>query len=211
MPLPHDVAEHVQRQVAALGIVGHRLLLSLTNNPKPSLSTDQLTEWLIALERKTGLHGIAFTDWHRFRRKWASDRRGESLKLVMRVGAWRDASSALAYMQPDQKALEDAMAAGRGARPVISGAGARSVARRSAGRSGQVVAFRMPRTATEEASGSPSANFRRPAPAVPVCDSRSGGTSRRIQTSGGTTARKGRTEWPAPPAAGPRSRGPAWR
>lgn len=186
MPLPHDVAEHVQRQVAALGIVGHRLLLSLTNNPKQAISTDQLTEWLIALERKTGLNGIAFTAGHRFRRKWATDRRGESLKVVMRVGAWRDASSALACMQPDQKGL-GGRDGGRERCPAGVLRGGRATNGRPLGPGrrlsddAQVVAFRTtPRTATEEASGSgsPSANIRRPPPAVPVRDRRSSGTSR---------------------------------
>ena len=58
------------------------------------------------MERAAKLSKLEGRLWHPYRRKWATERKGPSLKDVAAAGGWQDTETLLkCYQQPDNETL----------------------------------------------------------------------------------------------------------
>ncbi|HEY9383892.1 MAG TPA: hypothetical protein VIP80_10255 [Gemmatimonadales bacterium] len=80
-------------------------------------------KWLSVAESAAKLPKLEGGLWHPYRRKWATERKGHSLKDVAAAGGWLDTEALLkCYQQPDNETLLAVMSEERKLREVASGA-----------------------------------------------------------------------------------------
>lgn len=82
--------------------------------PQRSVSRAMASNWLKASEARAGLGHVAGGGWHTFRRLWATERKGLSLKDVAYAGGWKDTTTLLnIYQQPDIESLQQVVQGGQ--------------------------------------------------------------------------------------------------
>jgi integrase len=122
VPMPPRLVEGLKRFQRKLGAVGG-WLFAAEKNPDRPIDRHQFDKWLGVAERAAGQPKLDGGIWHPYRRKWATERKGHSLKDVAAAGGWKDTETLLqCYQQPDNETLLAVMSEERKLREVASGA-----------------------------------------------------------------------------------------
>jgi len=122
VPIPPGLLRELKRFRRKLGaIVGW--LFAAERNPDQPMDRHLFDKWLSVAESAAKLPKLEGGLWHPYRRKWATERKGHSLKDVAAAGGWLDTETLLkCYQQPDNETLLAVMSEERKLREVASGA-----------------------------------------------------------------------------------------
>ena len=121
VPLPRRLLEELRQFQRKLGAVGG-WLFTAEKNPDQPMDRHLFDKWLGVAERAAKLPKLEGGIWHPYRRKWATERKGHSLKDVAAAGGWQDTETLLkCYQQPDNETLLAVMSEERKLREVASG------------------------------------------------------------------------------------------
>ncbi len=122
VPLPPRLLKELKQFQRALGAVGG-WLFAAEKDPDRPMDRHLFDKWLRVAERAAELPKLEGGLWHPYRRKWATERKGHSLKDVAAAGGWQDTETLLqCYQQPDNETLLAVMSEERKLREVASGA-----------------------------------------------------------------------------------------
>jgi hypothetical protein len=98
-------------------------LFAAERNPDQPMDRHLFDKWLSVVESAAKLPKLEGGLWHPYRRKWATERKGHSLKDVAAAGGWHDTETLLkCYQQPDNETLLAVMSEERKLREVVRGA-----------------------------------------------------------------------------------------
>lgn len=122
VPIPPGLLRELKQFRRKLGaIVGW--LFAAERNPSQPMDRHLFDKWLRVAEAAARLPKLEGGLWHPYRRKWATERKGHSLKDVAAAGGWLDTETLLkCYQQPDNETLLAVMSEERKLREVASGA-----------------------------------------------------------------------------------------
>ena len=105
IPIPSSLLDELRSFESELGR-SRGLLFPSESNDKVPMDRHLFDKWLTAAERHAQLPKLKGALWHRYRRKWASERKHLSLVDVAAAGGWKDTATLLGcYMQPDSSTL----------------------------------------------------------------------------------------------------------
>jgi len=105
VPIPPRLLEELKQFRRRLGAVGGWLFAAERNQDQP-MDRHLFDRWLSVAERAAKLPKLEGGLWHPYRRKWATERKGHSLKDVAAAGGWQDTETLLkCYQQPDNETL----------------------------------------------------------------------------------------------------------
>jgi hypothetical protein len=105
-----------------LGAVGG-WLFAADQIPEQPMDRHLFDKWLTVAEKAAKVPKLEGGLWHPYHRKWATDRKGHSLKDVAAAGGWQDTETLLkCYQQPDNETLLAVMSEERKLREVTAGA-----------------------------------------------------------------------------------------
>ena len=75
-------------------------------NPHQPTDRHLFDKWLTVAEKAAKLPKLEGARWHPYRRKWATERKGHSLKDVAAACGWQNTRTLLkCYQQPDNETL----------------------------------------------------------------------------------------------------------
>lgn len=101
-PLGPEAREAVDAYLRAAPRVGDVPLFPAPRNPSAPVRRETVAKWLVAAERRAGLHKLAAGTFHPYRRLWATERKDLPDVDVAAAGGWRDTSALRAsYKQAD--------------------------------------------------------------------------------------------------------------
>ncbi len=122
VPVPPGLLEELKQFRRKLGAVAGWLFAAERNHDQP-MDRHLFDRWLSVAERAAKLPKLEGGLWHPYRRKWATERKGHSLKDVAAAGGWQDTETLLkCYQQPDNETLLAVMSEERKLREAVSGA-----------------------------------------------------------------------------------------
>jgi integrase len=105
VPVPASLLEELKQFRRKLGAVGG-WLFEAEQKPEQPMDRHLFDKWLSVAERAGKLPKLEGGLWHPYRRKWATERKGHSLKDVAAAGGWQDTETLLkCYQQPDNETL----------------------------------------------------------------------------------------------------------
>jgi integrase len=105
IPVPASLLEELKQFRRKLGAVGGWLFVA-EHNPEQPMDRHLFDKWLMVAEGAAKLPKLEGGLWHPYRRKWATERKGHSLKDVAAAGGWQDTETLLkCYQQPDNETL----------------------------------------------------------------------------------------------------------
>lgn len=111
VPLPAALVDELSQFQRRLGTIGG-LLFPADRDPTRPMATARFGRLLLEAERKALLPKLAGSLWHAYRRKWATERKGYSLKDVAAAGGWKGTQTLLeCYQQPDVQTMRLVMEA----------------------------------------------------------------------------------------------------
>lgn len=118
IPAPASLLEELKQFRRKLGAVGG-WLFAAEQNPDQPMDRHLFDKWLTVAEGTAKLPKLEGGLWHPYRRKWATERKGHSLKDVAAAGGWQDTETLLkCYQQPDNETLLAVMSEERKLREV---------------------------------------------------------------------------------------------
>jgi integrase len=118
VPVPAKLLEELRSFQRKLGAVGG-WVFAAERLPEQPMDRHLFDKWLALAERKAKLPKLDGGLWHPYRRKWATERKGHSLKDVAAAGGWKDTDTLLqCYQQPDTETLLAVMSEERKLREV---------------------------------------------------------------------------------------------
>jgi len=118
VPLPKSLLDELKRFRRRLGAVAG-WLFAAEQDPDQPMDRHLFDKWLAVAERAAKLPKLEGGLWHPYRRKWATERKGHSLKDVAAAGGWQDTETLLrCYQQPDNETLLAVMSEERKLREV---------------------------------------------------------------------------------------------
>jgi integrase len=118
IPVPASLLEELKQFRRKLGAVGG-WLFAADHNPERPMDRHLFDRWLMVAEGAAKLPKLEGGLWHPYRRKWATERKGHSLKDVAAAGGWQDTETLLkCYQQPDNETLLAVMSEERKLREV---------------------------------------------------------------------------------------------
>lgn len=122
VPMPQKLGEELKGFQRRLGAVGG-WVFPAEKNPGQPMDRHLFDKWLAVAEGAAKLPKLDGGLWHPYRRKWATERKGHSLKDVAAAGGWQDTDTLLrCYQQPDTETLLAVMSEERKLREVVNGA-----------------------------------------------------------------------------------------
>lgn len=118
IPVPASLLEELKQFRRKLGAVGG-WLFAAEHNPEQPMDRHLFDKWLIVAEGAANLPKLEGGLWHPYRRKWATERKGHSVKDVAAAGGWQHTETLLkCYQQPDNETLLAVMSEERKLREV---------------------------------------------------------------------------------------------
>jgi integrase len=122
IPIPPPLLNELKQFRGKLGAVAG-WLFAAERNPDQPMDRHLFDKWLSVAESAAKLPKLEGGLWHPYRRKWATERKGHSLKDVAAAGGWHDTETLLkCYQQPDNETLLAVMSEERKLREVVRGA-----------------------------------------------------------------------------------------
>lgn len=122
IPVPASLLEELKQFRRKLGAVAG-WLFAAEQNPDQPMDRHLFDKWLTVAETAGEIPKLEGGLWHPYRRKWATERKGHSLKDVAAAGGWHDTETLLkCYQQPDKATLLAVMSEERKVSEVASGA-----------------------------------------------------------------------------------------
>jgi integrase len=119
VPVPRSLLDELRGFQKRLGAVGGGWLFAAERNPEVPMDRHLFDKWLSIAEELAGLPKLEGGLWHPYRRKWATERKGHSLRDVAAAGGWQDVETLLkCYQQPDNETLLAVMSEERKLREV---------------------------------------------------------------------------------------------
>lgn len=107
LPLPQGVRDALQRWQARSGGIGMAWVFPSPQKPNDPVSRHLLDDWLRRAYRLAGLTPKRGGMWHPFRRKFATERKGQSPVDVAHYAGWRDLRTLQGiYQQPDVESMK---------------------------------------------------------------------------------------------------------
>ncbi len=120
VPIPERLLVEMKQFRRKLGAVGG-WFFAADQNPDQPMDRHLFDKWLTVAEAAAKVPKLEGGLWHPYRRKWATERKGHSLKDVAAAGGWQDTETLLkCYQQPDNETLLAVMSEERKLREVRS-------------------------------------------------------------------------------------------
>jgi integrase len=121
VPVPEGLLDELKYFRRKLGAVGG-WLFAAEKDPDRTMDRHLFDKWLTVAEGAAKLPKLQGGLWHPYRRKWATERKGHSLKDVAAAGGWQDTETLLkCYEQPDNETLLAVMSEPRKLNEAVSG------------------------------------------------------------------------------------------
>jgi integrase len=122
VPVPAKLLDELRTFQRKLGAVGG-WVFAAEKLPDQPMDRHLFDKWLSVAERQAKLPKLDGGLWHPYRRKWATERKGHSLRDVAAAGGWKDTDTLLqCYQQPDTETLLAVMSEERKLREAACGA-----------------------------------------------------------------------------------------
>jgi integrase len=107
-PVTLEVREELERLRRERPGVGEALLFPGPNTPTKPVTVGIASKWLRRAETLASLTAVSGGCWHPFRRRWATERKGHSLKDVAAAGGWTDTQTLTkCYTVADPETMEN--------------------------------------------------------------------------------------------------------